>query len=446
MSKGNRNRGKNSSPSSVQRFIVPVIVLALIAVGIMIWKPWEKDPKCEAFVEQKPVAALDTGIVATIYFDNSSSMKGYADANKNNVYLDVLSDLRAFYPGTNARVDEEEIPGNELIDRIRRHQFTYTQESLLYEDLKLIAADAQQALCDTLNPQQRLNFYITDGIMSGSNKQILEDPSHEYNKIHAQDLQNQIKSAFEGKDKIGVSVYQFCSPFEGKYWTYNNNIDDNRNPILHGTPRYFYVIAVGSREALAGLKRKADAASLDQKGSAFHPLAQWHAIDAQLIRMPLSVSPVGAVTQMQEGSACYTFSPKVINMQHNRTISFSMDTGDLANYYIEDMDSLAAACKVEIDNNCYQDIQLAWDAANRKFAFSVTTDRLGKHSVVRLSVPRLEMKWIEKSSNGDDKYMLGPLPDARTFLFDKFMQGICGAFPDAASELIYQSEVTLYQK
>lgn len=439
MSKGNRNRGKGDSPSGVQKFIVPIIVLALIVVGIMIWKPWEKDPKCEAFVEQKPVAALDTGIVATIYFDNSFSMKGYADANDNNVYLDVLSDLRAFYPGTVARVDEEEIPGNELIDRIRRHQITYTQESLLYEDLKMIAADAQQALCDTLNPPQRLNFYITDGIMSGSDEDIKIDREH--NKIHAQDLQNQIKDALKGNDKIGISVYQFKSPFVGTYWAY-----DNSKQELKGTQRYFYVIAMGSREALAGFKCKADAASLDQKGSKFHPLAQWHAIDAQLIRMPLSVSPIGALTQLQEGCACYTFSPKVINTQHNRTISFSMDTDALVNYYIEDMDSLAAACIVEIDNNRCQDFPVAWDAANRKFTFSVTTDRLGKRSVVRLSVPRLEMKWIDKSSNPDDKYMLGPLPDARTFLFDKFMQGILGAFPDAASETIFQSEVTLFQK
>ena len=388
-------------------------------------------------MEQKPVEPLDTGIVATIYFDNSFSMKGYADANDNNVYLDVLSDLRAFYPGTNAQVDEEQIPGNELIDHIRRHQFTYTQESLLYKDLEMIAANAQQALCDTL-PQQRLNFYITDGIMSGSDEDISKD--REYNKIHAQDLQNQIKDAFEGKDKIGISVYQFKSPFVGTYWAY-----DNSKQELKGTLRFFYVIAVGSREALAGFKRKADAASLDQ-ASKFHPLAQWHAIDTQVIRTPLSVGPIGAVTQMQEGSACYTFSPKDINMQHNHTISFSMDTGDLANYYIVDMDSLAAACKVEIDGITYTNICTTWDSTNHKLKFAVTTDYLGKHSNVRISIPRLELKWIEKSSNGDDKYMLGPLADARTFLFDKFMQGIRGAFPDATSELIYQSEVTLYQQ
>ena len=437
MSKGNRNRGKISSPSSVQRFIVPVIVLALIIAGVVIWHPWGPTPKCEIFVEQKPVEPLDTGIVATIYFDNSFSMKGYADANDNNVYLDVLSDLRAFYPGTNAQVDEEQIPGNELIDRIRRHQFTYTQESLLYKDLEMIAANAQQALCDTLNPQQRLNFYITDGIMSGSDEDISKD--REYNKIHAQDLQNQIKDAFEGKDKIGISVYQFKSPFVGTYWAYDNSHQD-----LKGTPRYFYVIAVGSREALAGFKRKADAASLDQ-ASKFHPLAQWHAIDTQVIRTPLSVSPIGAVTKMQEGSACYTFSPKDINMQHNHTISFSMDTGDLANYYIEDMDSLAAACKVEIDGITYPGICTTWDSTNHKLKFAVTTDYLGKHSNVRISIPRLELKWIEKSSNGDDKYMLSHA-DSCTFLFDKFMQGIRGAFPNATSEFIYQSEVKLYQQ
>lgn len=439
MSKGNRNRGKDSSPSGVQKFIVPVIVLALVIAGLFYFRGCGRVTPPLPFEPQEPVEPLDTGIVATIYFDNSFSMKGYANANDSNVYLDVLSDLRAFYPGTNVQVDEEQIPGNELIDRIRRHQITYTKESLLYKDLEMIAADAQQALCDTVNPRQCLNFYITDGIMSGSDEDISKD--REYNKIHAQDLQNQIKDAFKGNDKIGISMYQFKSPFVGTYWAYDNSHQD-----LKGTQRYFYVIAMGSREALAGFKRKADAASLDQKGSKFHPLAQWHAIDAQVIRKPLSVSPVGAVTQVQEGSACYTFSPKVINKQHSKTISFSMDTNALVNYYIEDMDSLAAACIVEVDNNRYQDIPVTWDAANRKFAFSLTTDRLGRRSVVRLSVPRLEMKWIDESSKGDDKYMLGPDADEKTFLFDKFMQGIRSAFPDAASETIFQSEVTLCQK
>ena len=438
MSKGNRNREKGKSSSSLQRFIVPIVVLALVIAGIVIWDPWDTSPKCEIFVEQKPVEALDTGIVATIYFDNSFSMMGYADANVNNNYLDVLSDLRAFYPGTNAQVDEEQIPGNELIDRIRRHEFKYTQESLLYKDLEMIAADVQQALCDTLNPQQRLNFYITDGIMSGSDEDISKD--REYNKIHAQDLQNQIKDALKENDKIGISVYQFKSPFMGTYWAY-----DNSKQQLNGTPRFFYVIAVGSREALAGFKRKADMSELED-GSKFHPLAQWHAIEAQVIRTPLSVGPIGALTQVKEGCACYTYSPKVINKQHNRTISFSMDANVLVNHCIEDMDSLAAACVVEVNGIVCNDAPVTWDSTNCKLTFALSTNLLGKQSTVRLSVKRLEPTWIKPSSNDDDKYMLTALADARTFLFDKFMLGIRGAFPDAASDIIYQSEVKLEQQ
>lgn len=433
--KSNRNRENGGHGTNIFKVAVPAIVLVVAAAGL--WLLLKKVPAEEPddCAEQKPVEAVDRGIKATIFFDISRSMKGYADANDNE-YLDVLSDLRSFYPNTDGIIGSQHIPGSELIDRIRRHRIDYSRESLLYKDLETIAADVQQALSDTANLQRRLNFYLTDGIMSGSNEDIFEDP--EYNKIHAQDLQNQIKEAFAGKDSIGVSVYQFISPFVGKYWAYDNSYDT----LPDNTFRYFYLIAVGNRESLADFKQKADSAALD-KGSRFHPKAQWHAIDTVVVSAWLKVGPNGAVVKK---GGLYTYTPKVINSkQHKGMISFNLDAKALTNHYVEDMDSLAASCIVEVDGKPFGDIIVLWKPEDHCLSFTVSTKYLSKRTKVRLTIPRPEPKWIEDSSNSDDKYMFMSA-DQRTFLFDKFMQGIRSGIRGASSPCIYQREVILVQQ
>ena len=188
------NRGKSSNKrnkkegTNIAMFVAPLLILLLIGWGV--YELFIKPPKGTGEAPIPffgPIEPAKNGIKATIYFDNSASMKGYADANQN-AYLDVLSDLRGFYPNTNAVIGGENIPGNELIDRIRLHQIDYSKESLLYHDIDMIASQAQKDIKNSKNKLLPINFYLTDGIMSGSDAQIRKDS--EYNKIHAQDLQS----------------------------------------------------------------------------------------------------------------------------------------------------------------------------------------------------------------------------------------------------------------
>lgn len=435
MSSG-RNRDKKEGQSSFAKYIIPLVVLTIVCAGVWYILKEPEITSIQRINDVKPIEPEDSGIVATIYIDNSSSMKGYADGQAPNNFIDVLADLRAFYPNTNAIIGNTSINGDSLIDMIHRHKIEYSHESLLYNDLKLIAEKAVEALNDTVNPQLQLNFYITDGIMSGSDKQIASTSSRDYNKIHAQDLQNQIQDALLDKDDIGVSVYQFISNYSGSYWTYKN---DNK---YISTGRYFYIFAVGSRNVIAGFKCKVDEAQKD-KSSKFHPLAQWHAIDPVSVNTYLTVGPSGAV---KEKSGVYSYSPKVMNRQHRGNINFNLDVQAFVNHFVEDMEILAQKSFVEIDQRRYENIPIVWDEQGHCFSFSVPVKNLGKKSTVRLSVPQLEPNWISMSSNDDDSYMLGNHPDARTFLFDKLMNGVRKAIAGAKNEYIFQREIILVQE
>ena len=435
------NRGKSSSKrnkkegTNIAMFVAPLLILLLTGWGVYaLFIKSTEGPGKNPISLIGPIEPAMSGIKATIYFDNSASMKGYADANQN-AYLDVLSDLRGFYPNTNAVIGGKNIPGEELIDRIRLHQINYSKESLLYHDIDMIASQAQKDIKNSKNKLLPINFYLTDGIMSGSDAQIRKDS--EYNKIHAQDLQNQIREVLAGKDSIGVSVYQFKSQFVGEYWAY-----DNTHGSLNSM-RYFYVMAIGSRPALSNFKHKVDSinASRIETYSKFNPIAQWHAIDNQIINTNLLVGPSGAVNF--NGSE-YTYKPKVINNQGG-FVSFNLDAIVFRNYYIENMDTLACRSKVEIDGRQIKDINVIWDKKAHAFTFKIPIGKLAKENTVCLTIPRLRHKWIDNSSMPDDKYMLR-MPDLRTFLFDKFMQGIQSGMSGASAPTIYRREIKLKQE
>lgn len=431
--RGNRNNQERET--NMAMFVAPVLILMLVGWGVykLFIEP-KKPISTESFIPYEPIQPAIGNIKAVIYIDNSGSMKGYANAN-TNAYLNVLSDLRGFYPHTDAIIGGENISGNELIDCLRLHRINYSNESFLHRDLELIATKAQQELEDSSNNVLPLKFYLTDGIMSGSNAQIKADS--EYNRIHAQDLQNQMREALTGKDSIGISVYQFNSLFVGEYWAYDNE----HHPIKY--PRYFYVIAIGSRPVLSNFKHKVDSINLDPSNtySKFIPTAQWHAIDSMIINTNLLVGPRGAVNY--NGSK-YTYKPKVINSQGG-CVLFNLDTKVFINQYIEDMDTLASKSIVEIDGRIVRDVNVVWDKKAHAFTFRIPTNKLAKENLIRLTIPKLKNGWIDKSSTSNDKYMFRQ-PDNRTFLFDKFMQGIQSGISGASNPILYQREVKLKQE
>lgn len=446
--RGGKNNGnsRGNGDKIAKYILVAVGALLLIWAGKTVYdKFFGKEVLTEETTLVTPVQPDGSGVNALIVLDCSSSMKGYANAFPNN-YIDVLSDLLSLYPNTDALINDTTVKGRDLIDKIRNHEFEYTQQSLIDQDLAHWADKVQKALnpkstasknkttaSDAAKP---LYFYITDGIMSGSDEQIRKDP--EYNRIHAQDLKNQIIKAFEGKEQVGVSVFQFKSRFKGEYWAY-----DNEHKAID-SDRYFYVIAVGPRPVLADLKQKVDSKQNDP-AFCFRTSAQWHAIDDNIISSDLNVGPAGTVNQ--NGVNC-TYSPQKLNANNNGMIDFSLNANVLSNYYLENVKDIAKSAEVEVNGKLQKDI-VRWDSVANAFKFQIPIGLLsGKGDNVKLSIPRQSnLKWIEKSAinpktGNADKYMFSA-PDPRTFLFGELMDGLLNGVQGAKNDYIYQSTVRL---
>lgn len=436
-SRTGQGKGRGNNNPIGRYLLLALIVAALVGALYGIAKNLIDDPPVITEIATiDPVSADGSGVEAVIVLDCSSSMRGYADAYPNN-YLDVLSDLLSFYPdATNAVINSGTVKGKDLIDNIRLHKIAYTKQSYINQDLEGFATKVLSSI-KSKSKTQPLFLYITDGIMSGSDMQISKDA--EYNRIHAQDLKNQIVQAFNGKEAVGVSVYQFKSRFKGEYWAYDNE----HHPI--DSERYFYVFAIAPRPVLADLKQKVDSKKSDPT-FCFRPLAQWHAIDDKVISSGLVVGPTGAVN---EKNGIYTYDPKHINNNYNGLIEFSVNASYLRNHSLENMKTLADKTTVAIGGHTYQDIKVVWDSVAGALSFKVPINYLTDDSVT-VSIPRLEQQWIPKSTinpkdGNADKYIFSR-PDCRTFLLQELMNGLQNGVYGGNEEYIYVGTAKLKRK
>lgn len=200
-------------------------------------------------VKSKPVKVK-------VYIDNSSSMEGYFNSPNSSPIIEVISGVQQFFGKMDNNiqgyyVDKQNNFANYSLDsltadltkkKLRNYQDSYQLDQLIGRMVSDIKKD---------NKNKTISFLITDGIPSGSNEEINHSINRSFNKQSASALQYRIASKFYGTNNIAVSVYQFMSGFNGKYWYYNND----RKPMnLSNKP--FYIIAVGDRELVSELAEK----------------------------------------------------------------------------------------------------------------------------------------------------------------------------------------------
>lgn len=366
---------------------------------------------------------------ATIYLDNSTSMKGYASGGQTD-YIDALSDLVSIYPNTNAAYfdrdnNKQEITGVNFISDIRNQRIQYKGESLLHDDLKRIAKSVSK---DTTS----LAFFVTDGIMSFSNQDIARD--REKNKAESQNLMNLVTYAFKEYKNVSVSLYQLSSKFTGTYYCYTN-IDQ---ATLNASARYFYVIAIGKPEYLADLKQRIAKKSTDALFK-FKPKGEWHCIEKKVLNDGFYIEPVGMFAQKGDN-----FYYEIKNINNNgKTIQFTIADSVFVNYE-HSLDSIKNHCNVYLDGKLLKNV-----VSTTKNALDITINTsdntLAKNCELKIQVDYFYPAWVKKSSNEDDKYMKTN-PDARTFLLEQFASGIFKGVVGDEHHPIYSKTIHLIQK
>lgn len=446
MRNNRRNHGgglaRGGSGKGTAAKLLPLIVLAVCAIGVVVYFICKHDKHAEEESENDSVAvavaptAAVSPELATIYLDNSVSMQGYVHGRQ---YLDALADLMSVYPRTEARCvgDSGEVikTGSELIGKLTNNAIHYVGQSLLNEDMKRIVGDVNAS------KKPKIAFFVTDGIMCGPDAEIRKTP--DYNINHRQDLTHSISSVFKGK-RLGVSVYRLVSDFKGVYYCYDNS----HKPI--DALRSFYIIAIGKPEVVADFKENL---IKRQKQSFFklRPQNEIHFIESKPINQYLSINAGtdGNVVLSIDENNTVVYDRSKIKSDKDNGINFHISFDAFKNYKLSGGD-LAKNTKVTIDGTPYK-AETVVDSLRNAIIVKVDKNNLkgtSDGSKVRITIPYFTPAWITSTnvSNDNDLRFIQGLADESTFIFNYFINGIMNGVLSSSDFNIYDRVLLLKRK
>lgn len=442
MRNNRRNHGSGSarggSGKGAAAKLLPLIVLAVCAIGVVVYFICKHDKHVEEKPENDSVAVAGTPTaavspeLATIYLDNSVSMQGYVHGRQ---YLDALADLMSVYPGTEARCvgDSGEVikTGSELIGKLTNNAIHYVGQSLLNEDMKRIVGDVNAS------KKPKIAFFVTDGIMCGPDAEIRKTP--DYNINHRQELTNSISAVFKGKG-LGVSVYRLVSDFKGVYYCYDNS----HKPI--DALRSFYIIAIGKPEVVSDFKENL---IKRQKQSIFklRPQNEIHFIESKPINQYLSINAGkdgNVVLSIDKNNTVVYDRSKI---KSDKDINFQISFDAFKNYKYSGID-LAKNVQVKIDGTEYKTEAIADSLRNALIVKVEHNSLIGTGSKVHITIPYFTPAWITSSivSNDNDLRFIQGLADESTFFFNYFINGIMNGVLSSSDFNIYDRELLLKRK
>ena len=188
---------------------------------------------------------------AILYLDCSKSMAGYIEATNSSVFNSVIAGLLYRNDSSTAHLfdlkEQVGIPRDVFIELLNNKRINWSSESNLGKMINAMAENYISGRAD-------ISYLITDGIMSGTDAQIRAD--REYNKTHYGYSQEEIESSLRkcGND-VAVLVVQYVSGFTTNsskqfyYYCY-----DNSHVALKEASRPFYIVALGTLDAIKRLK------------------------------------------------------------------------------------------------------------------------------------------------------------------------------------------------
>lgn len=430
--RNNKNKPGGRSGRPIVRFI-PLILLAVAVVAIVIYAIFPPPTLKEARITTPTPTAKVSG--ATIWIDNSASMEGYTHGRQ---YIDALSDLVSVYSGTSIRFTSDNSlvlnSGKELVDQLTSGQLKYSGQSLLNEDLKKIIASVSGK-----SNSGKIAFFVTDGIMCGPDQAVkkAKEEGRVWNLDHASELQNQITDDFKGKN-VGAAVYRLISDFKGSYYCM-----DNEHKAI-GTPRSFYIIAVGAPGVLADFKQKIS----DRQKDKLFSLRQTDEVDF------IETDSVNQYMTINGGNKGFALIPigkdGVAKYQYGKVkdapINFYVDMANFANYAYTPQE-IAKHTEVYIGGTRY-DTKAVYDSLHNAIRSTIEWSEFGggAEKEIEIKVPYFDASWTtsQQVNNDNDKFMIAGNPDASTFLFSRFIGGIRnGILGDASKFVIFRRTVTL---
>lgn len=190
--------------------------------------------------EQNVVSEKQVSRNAVLYLDCSHSMSGYLKTATDDTFNNVISSLVYLFPPTQTCLfdtkEQPEISSDEFINLINACKVPWSDESDLEKMIGSMVGKVKEGSAG-------IAYLITDGIMSGSNKQIRESVERSFNIKNRGRLTGGIAAAVSAcNDDMEILLIKYTSKFDGKYYDYKNDAHN-----LKDKDRPFYVVAIGNR-------------------------------------------------------------------------------------------------------------------------------------------------------------------------------------------------------
>lgn len=354
-----------------------------------------------------------------VYLDNSASMMGYmVPANKEvmtNEFTKIFSsgigeyykgeEIAAFYvnkPKQGAGAELVEVPFEDMTSKLTHKSVpkgdAYTMDGLLTQIVETALADTAHA---------PLSFIITDGILSGTDKEIAAD--RKFNIQNKDELRRRINVAMSkasGKG-YGLAIYPFQANFDGTYYTYSNGLVN-----LSKSKRPFYLIVLGDKNLV--------------RDFSVNGIKNLEPLDGNSMLMIDGVGSlvpnIGNATveeEVKEGAVTrLVIVPSQLQGDYAALkLNFPLDRFP---DYMRNLASLKEGLQItvgerELDPSTYQ-----INASNTILSVPCRID-MGDHRV-KVELESELPEWIDLVSTDDDSDIKSSL--SSTFLFEEFVEGL----------------------
>ncbi len=367
---------------------------------------------------------------AVIFMDISSSMQGYLDNSSDSRFTGVISQFLNLPKETTVKLfgeteSKQTLNKEDFQDQLNNRKINWAKESNLQDMVKSMIKLVNTGGKD-------VSFLITDGILSGSNKQIADSPDRAYNLKNKEVMQGNLESAFNDtkNNPLSALIIQYVSRFTGNYSCYNNAqlpIKDKERP--------FYIVVIGKWSPVKYIENMLIEKKKEHKQSTPYN---------QIVMFGDNESLRNVAFTQRKGLKLDKNKKYIIN-NNNENVILSSDISTLPEYMQSvDYFSKNLELKIEYPNSSAQTLEkenyeLSTDTKDGKarLYLEITDPDVLRKSTLHIIIKNILPEWITEISDDNDLDILSnPVKMKKTFNFKYFANGFRGL--NTSDELLNQ--------
>lgn len=351
-------------------------------------------------------------VSASVYLDNTASMKGFFEPKSNDSdikkLVGIFNELRENLGDT--------VPSY-YIDRtgMVRTNLGSMSKQINNRDVKTHDAYSMSGLLDTIvnrtladTVRDVMSYFITDAIMSGSNEDIRKDP--QYNINHAETLSKDIANVLRKlkNRNYGFAMLRYTANYDNDYINYHNG------KTLINKERPIYVVVIGPQNEIKKLN------SGIEESNKYRP-------EKKLIAATRPSSPFMSVMLGNENILSENGILNIDSKQENPEVSLRFSLKNQPEYFLDDstaknaLDVTFNGTKLDLQNATYNEgIVSIKRVLKDKTEFPIS-----------IGIKKKLPEWVEKLKSDNDEDILSQTD--KTFNLDWFVKGLIDGIFDLPS-------------